>query len=149
MNAFHESIAEGLQLFDLPKLQVAVSDIFYQEIRPMSQVTDGSPIEFRIHSSNSVDFIDLKGSQLYVTLKVLKSDESLLTPSEKVGPVNLFLQSLFSSTEVTFQNKTSMACNNNPYTAMILTLLKEYENINGGHFIFLDKPKQHMKNNTS
>ena len=29
------------------------------------------------------------------------------------------------------------------------TVLKEYEKINGGHFIFLQKLKQHMKNNTS
>ena len=29
------------------------------------------------------------------------------------------------------------------------TSLKEYEKINGGHFIFLHKLKQHMKNNTS
>ena len=122
-DAFHEGIPEALQLFNLPKTQVAVSDVIYQEIRPMSQVTDGSPIEFRINSSNSVDYIDLKGLQLYMKLRVLKSDGSLLTPNEKVGPVNLFLQSLFSSTEVTFQNKTSVTCNNNPYTAMILTLL--------------------------
>ena len=56
-------IPEALQLFDIPKTQVAVSDVIYKEIRPMSQVTDGSPIKFRINSSNFVDYIDLKGSQ--------------------------------------------------------------------------------------
>ena len=122
-DAFHEGIPESLQLFDVPKTQVAVSDVIYQEIRPTSQVSDGSPIEFRINSSNSMDYIDLKGSQLYVKLKVLKGDGSDLGASEKVGPVNLFLQSLFSSSEVTLQNKTSVTCNNNPYTAIIKTLL--------------------------
>lgn len=122
-DAFHEGIPEALQLFDLPKTQVAVSDVMYQEIRPISQVTDGSPIEFRINSSNSADYIDLKGSQLYVKLRVLKGDGSNLKTGDKVGPVNLFLQSLFSSSEVTLQNKTSVTCNNNPYTAIITTLL--------------------------
>ena len=122
-DAFHEGIPEQLQLFDLPKTQVAVSDVVYQEIRPLSQVTDGSPIEFRINSSNSVDYIDLKGSQLYVKLRVLKSDASVLSPTENVSTSNLFLQALWQSTEVNLQNKISVTNNNNPYTAMIKTLL--------------------------
>ena len=73
-DAYHEGIPESLQLFDWPKTQVALSDVIYQEIRPSSQVSDGSLIEFRINSSNLVDYIDLKGSQLYVKLGVLKGD---------------------------------------------------------------------------
>lgn len=40
-----------------------------------------------------------------------------------MGPANLFLQSLFSTTEVTLQNKASITCNYNPYRAYIQTLL--------------------------
>ena len=121
--AFHEGIPEPLQIFDLPKTNCAVSDVLYEEIRPVSQVTDSSLIEFRINSSNSSSYIDLQGTQLYVKLKVLKGDGKDLPAGEKVGPVNLLLQSLFASSEVTLQNKTSVTCNNNPYTAMIKTLL--------------------------
>jgi hypothetical protein len=121
--AFHEGVPSGLQLFDLPPTQVAVNNVTYQEIRPSSQVTDGSPIEFVINTNNSVEYIDLKGSQLYVKVKVLKADGSNLPKNEKVGPVNLFLQSLFSSSEVTLQNKISVTCNNNPFSAIIKTLL--------------------------
>ena len=121
--AFHEVIQDPLQLFDLPKTQVAISDVIYHEIRPTSQVSDGSFIQFELNSGSSVNNIDLRNSHLYVKLRVLKSDGSFLPPSEKVGPVNLFLQSLFSSTEVTLQSKTSVTCNNNPYTAIITTLL--------------------------
>ena len=32
---------------------------------------------------------------------------------------------------------------------IVIKCFKEYEKINGGHFIFLHKLKQHMKNNTS
>ena len=44
--------------------------------------------------------------------------------AEKVGPANLFLQSLFSTVEVTLQNKSTITCNYNPYRACIQTLLK-------------------------
>ena len=55
-------------------------------------------------------------------LKVKKSDGTALT-TEKVGPANLFLQSLFTSSEVTLQNKASITCNYNSYRAYIQTLL--------------------------
>ena len=40
-----------------------------------------------------------------------------------------------------------LECSN--YKQERIPLFKEYEKINGGHFIFLYKLKQHMKNNTS
>lgn len=70
-----------------------------------------------------MDYLDLKGSQLYVKLRVKKADGRNLIASEKTGPANLFLQALFSSTEVTLQNKAIITCNYNPYRAMIETLL--------------------------
>lgn len=81
-----------------------------------------SPFEFRINGQNSMDYLDLKNSQIYVRLKVRKSDGAALT-TEKVGTAHLFLQSLCSSTEVTLQNKASITCNYNPYRAYIQTVL--------------------------
>jgi len=112
-----------LSLFDLPPTQVAVSDIYFQEIRPLSQVSGDAPIEFRVSGQNSMDYLDLKGSQLYVKLKVKKADGTAMPDAEKTGPVNLFLQALFSSTEVSLQNKATITCNYNPYRAMIQTML--------------------------
>lgn len=120
---FHEGMPSELALFDLPPTQVAVSDIYFQEIRPMSQVSGDAPIEFRISGQNSMDYLDLKGCQIYVKLRVKKADGSSLALTEKTGPVNLFLQALFSSTEVSLQNKVTITCNYNPYRAMIQTLL--------------------------
>ena len=121
-DTFLEGMPSNLDLFTLPPTQVAVSDAYYQEIRPLSQVTGDAPIEFRINGQNSMDYLDLKGSQIYVKLKVRKPDGSSIG-NEKVGPANLFLQSLFSSTEVSLQNKAVVTCNYNPYRAMIRTLL--------------------------
>ncbi|MCG8049062.1 MAG: hypothetical protein JAY66_25835, partial [Candidatus Thiodiazotropha taylori] len=106
-----------------PPTQTAVTDIYFQEIRPLSQLSGDGPIEFRISGQNSLDYLDLAGSQIYVKLKVKKADGSTLGATEKVGPVNLFLQALFSSTEVTLQNKAIITCNYNPYRAMMETLL--------------------------
>ena len=122
-NNFREGVPSELSIFDLPPTQVGVTNVYYEEVRPISQVSGDSPIEFRISGQNSMDYLDLHGSQMYVKLKVLKADGSVLA-GDKTGPVNLFLQALFSSTEVTLQNKASITCNYNPYRAMIQTLLK-------------------------
>ena len=121
--AFREGVPKELELFELPSTQVAVTDIYFQEIRPLSAVTNDSPIEFQINAQNSLEYVDLQGSQLYVKLKVHKSDASDLAVGEKTGSCNLFLQALFSSTEVTLQNKATYVCNHNPYRAIIQTLL--------------------------
>ena len=123
-DVFHEGIPSELGLFDLPKTQVGVNDIYYTEIRPISQVTDDSPVEFNVNGSNSVDYLDLKGSQIYVKLTVKKADGTKIGATEKVGPVILFLQALFSTTEVTLQDKVTVTCNNNPVTAIIKALLQ-------------------------
>ncbi|KAH3795133.1 hypothetical protein DPMN_148680 [Dreissena polymorpha] len=47
-NSLSEGIPESLQLFDLPPTQVAVDNVYYQEVRPSSQVSENTPIEFRI-----------------------------------------------------------------------------------------------------
>ena len=120
---FHEGMPSELSLFDLPPTQVVVSDIYFQEIRPLSQVSGDAPIEFRVSGQNSMDYLDLKGSQLYVKLKVKKADGTAMPDAEKTGPVNLFVQALFSSTEVSLQNKATITCNYNPYRAMIQTML--------------------------
>ncbi|MES9883689.1 MAG: hypothetical protein ABW185_22790 [Sedimenticola sp.] len=127
---FSEAMPAELSLFDLPPTQVAVSDATFQEIRPLSQLSGDVPIEFRISAANSLDYLDLNGSMLYVKLKLTKSDGSNLEVTDKVGPVNLFLQSLFQTTEVTLQNKITSICNHNPYIAMIQSLLKNGEDCN-------------------
>ncbi len=129
-DSFSEAMPSELSLFDLPPTQVAVSDATFQEIRPLSQLSGDVPIEFRISAANSLDYLDLNGSMLYVKLKLTKSDGSALQAADKVGPANLFLQSLFQTTEVTLQNKVTLICNHNPYIAMIQSLLKNGEDCN-------------------
>ena len=120
---FKEGLVSELSLYDLPSTQTSVKEFRDEEVRPISQVSSDGPFEFRINAQNSLDYLDLKNSQIYVKLRVEKLDGSKLS-AEKVGPANLFLQSLFSTVEVTLQNKVIVTCNYNPYRAYIPTLLK-------------------------
>ena len=119
---FKEGLVSELALFDLPSTQTSVSDVYYDEIRPLSQVSDDSPFEFKISGQNSMDYLDLKNSQIYARLRVTQADGTALT-NEKVGPSNMFLQTLFSAIEVSLQNKATITCNYNPYRAYIHTVL--------------------------
>ena len=121
--SFHEGMPSEMALFDLPPTQVAVSDTFYQEVRPHCQISGDSPIEFQISGQNSQDYLDLKGTLTCAKLKVKKANGTTMTKGEKTGPVN-FLQSLLSTTEVTLQNKATITCNYTPFRAMIETLLE-------------------------
>ena len=101
---FTECVPSELSLFELPPRQTAVSYIYIQEIRPLSHLSGDGSIELRISGQNSLDYMDLTGSQIYFKLKVKKANESNLAGTEKIDPNNLFLQVFFFfSTEVTFQ----------------------------------------------
>ena len=45
---FTEGVPSELSLFDLPPTQTAVIYIYYQEVRPLSQLTGDGPVEVRI-----------------------------------------------------------------------------------------------------
>jgi hypothetical protein len=81
-----------------------------------------------------MDYIDLKECQLYVKLKILHTDGSVMVKGDKTGPVNMFLQALFSSTEVTLQNKAVISCNYNRYRAMFQTLLNYGQDAKSSQF---------------
>ena len=100
-NNFTETQPEALNLFTVPSTQTAVDDMFYQDCRSISQISGQSPIEFHLSGQNGMEYLDLSRSRLYVKLKIINSDGTTLTSNEKVGPVNLLLQSLWSQIDVT------------------------------------------------
>lgn len=112
-----------LSLFDLPPTQTAVENIYFQDVRPISQISDSSPIEFQLSAQNGMDFIDLKRSRLYVKLKVMNGD-TVLEDGDVIGPVNLLLSSLFSQVDVSMQNKPINSSGAHyPYLSMLNTLI--------------------------
>ena len=68
--------------------------------------------------------MDLARTQLFVKAKITKANGAALEPNEQVGPVNLFLHSLFSQVDVSLNERLiSPSTNTYPYRAIIETLL--------------------------
>lgn len=124
MDGFQESQPSGLNLFTLPPTQTAVENVYFDEIRSTSQLGGTAPIEFTIAAQNSLEYIDLRKTQLYVRARIRHSDGSDLKPSEYVGPVNNFLHSMFSQVDITLQNKLiTSSTAHYPNKAIIQTML--------------------------
>jgi len=93
------------------------------EYHPLTAVRDGGPIEFEISSSGK-DYIDFENSVLYVKAKITAYDGGNLVADAAVGPMNLFLHSLFSQVDISLNGTLiTPSTNTYPYRAMLETLL--------------------------
>ena len=114
---------EELALFENPIVDGGVQKVRWIEHRPINQISDGSAIEFVI-SGNGNSYIDLRRTYLHVCAKIVKPDGSnildgsapvgdsaTIDDEAKVGPVNLWLHSLFSQVDVYFQQKLVTSSN--------------------------------------
>lgn len=72
VDGFREAMPSQLSLVDIPPTQTAVENIYFQDVRPVFQITGSSPIEFLLFAQNGMDYIDLKRSILYFKLKITK-----------------------------------------------------------------------------
>ncbi|KAK3106922.1 hypothetical protein FSP39_003053 [Pinctada imbricata] len=119
---FQEAQPSQLSLFHLPPTQTAVEKNYFQEYRPISQLSNNYPIEFNIASQNGMEYIDMRRSQMYVKCRLHKSE---ISSSDNVGPINLPLQALFSQVDVGVQNKQiSSTAGHYPFKAYIQCLLR-------------------------
>lgn len=111
-----------LELFTVPPTNISMEKGICIEGMPISSITPGSPIEFNISSSD--EYIDVGRTVLYIKAKITKKDKSALEADSKVGPVNLWLHSLFSQVDVKLNGKLiSPSVNTYPYRAYLETLL--------------------------
>jgi hypothetical protein len=111
------------KLFSLPPTQTVIERGQWVEFHPLANVSEGSPVEFNVSGSGD-DYLDLSQTQLYVKAKILKSDGKPITDEIKVGPVNLFLHSMFSQVDISLNERIISSSNNTyPYRAMIEKLL--------------------------
>ena len=98
------------------------------EYHPLTTVTDGSPIEFDI-SGTGEDYVDFGNTMLYVKAKITQNNGQDLDADAAVGPVNLFLHSLFSQVYISLKGTLITASTNTyPYRALLETLLSYGEN---------------------
>ena len=88
-----------------------------------SALTDQGPYEFAV-SGDGEDYIDLFKTYLFVEAQIVNTDGSDLDTNTDVGPVNLWMHSLFSDVSVSLSEKlVSPPTSMYPYRAYIETLL--------------------------
>ena len=112
-----------LDIFTVPATQTSIETGNWVEYNPIATLDDGSSIEFCLSGSGQ-EYLDAANTQLYVKARILQADGTAIADDAQVGPINLFLQSLFSDVEVSL-NETPVTSSNNTYAyrAYIETLL--------------------------
>ena len=112
-----------LDLFTCPMTQTSIEKSSYQEIPPVSAISDTAPIEFYITGS-SEDYVDLNNTYLFMRVKITKGDGTNIAGDEKCGFVNYPGASLFSQVDVMLGDTLiSHSSSTYPYRAMIECLL--------------------------
>ncbi|GFU56632.1 uncharacterized protein F54H12.2 [Trichonephila clavipes] len=107
------------------RTQTVIQDGQWKQFHPLSNVFDNAPVEFHI-SGSAEEYIDLSQTQLYVKAKIVKVDNTPITKDDTIGPVNLFLHSLFSQVDRSLNDRVVSNSSNTyiyPYRSYIETLL--------------------------
>ena len=118
-----ECTKSELDLFSVPPTQTSMEQGSWVEYYPVTTVSDGSPIEFDV-SGTGDDYVDFANTMLYVKAKVTQANGNDLADDANVGPVNLFMHSLFSQVEISLNGTLiTSSTNTYPYRAMLETLL--------------------------
>ena len=124
--AHNHLVHPELELFSGPPTQTAIESLQWVEYRPITTLSDSSPIKFVINGSGE-EYVDLSESYLQVTAKILKlvqtkgADGTVTGDDADVGPVNLWLHSLFSQVDVSLNERlVTPSMNTYPYRAAIV-----------------------------
>jgi hypothetical protein len=138
-NEINYGYSEELALFEKPVLNAGVQKVRWVEYRPVNHITQDGSIDFVV-SGNGSNYVDLRRTYLNVKAKILQQDDSPLPVPRvaddhgilgeanvlaKVGPINLWLHSLFSQVDVYLQQKLVTSSNSSYFIkAYIDSMLK-------------------------
>ena len=88
-----ETTTSALDLFQQPAVITAIEDSSFEEIKPVTALSnDAAPIEFEI-SAADLAFIDLANTLMLVKCKIVDDNGNGYTDTIKVAAVNNFLHS--------------------------------------------------------
>lgn len=121
----NECLKSELHLFELPPTQTTLEASRYIQYKPISSLTDDSPIEFVIPGAGE-EYLDLAHTMinLRVSIQLPGVDKAASGSAPQAGPVNNFLHSLFSQVDIYFNQKPVSPPNNHyAYRAYIESLL--------------------------
>ena len=97
----HECLKSELELFSLPPTQTTIGASNWVHYKPISSLTDESPIEFVVPGQGD-EYIDLAHTMLSIHAQIMQSNVGAWQKDVKagtvpsIGPVNNLLHSLFS-----------------------------------------------------
>jgi hypothetical protein len=118
-----ECVKSELDIFAIPPTQTSIESGSWVEFNPVATIADGTPIEFMVTGSGQ-DYIDLANTQVYVKAQLVQGNNAPIDHNHHVGPVNLFLQSLFTEVDVKLNDTTVSSTNNTyAYRSYLETLL--------------------------
>lgn len=93
-----DAYPQELALFEPTVRDVALQKVQYVEYRPTSQLNNG-PLQFFIPATAN-QYIDLKRSQLFVRIRIIKGDGNKPSETDHVAPSNLPLHTLFNQVDL-------------------------------------------------
>lgn len=127
-----ECLKEEISIFTTPPTQTTIENSQWISYKPISSLTDDSPIEFVIPGTGD-EYIDLTHTLLSLKVKIKKN--ILKLPDDyKMAPVNNFLHSMFNQVDVFFNQKlVTPASNAYAYRAYIETLLNYGSDAKNSH----------------
>src|SRR6218665_121050 len=108
-----ECTKSELDLFIVPPTQTSIESGTFVEYNPIATISQGTPIEFSITGAGQ-DYLDLSNTQLYVRAQIVRANNEVIEAVDHVGPIDLFLHSLFSKVDITL-NDTLVTASNNTY----------------------------------
>ena len=103
--------------------QTSVVCGYWEQKGLTSALTDQGPYEFAVSGAGD-DYIDLANTYLFVEAQTVDDDDTALDGGEDVGPVNIWMHSLFNYVSASLNEKlVSPPTSLYPYRAYIETLL--------------------------
>ncbi|XP_062579536.1 uncharacterized protein F54H12.2-like [Saccostrea cucullata] len=119
------AFSHRLALFHNLPTDAGVEQTEWIDIRPVGSTAHGGVIEFNI-SGASTHYLDLNRTRLFLRARILNEDGSPLKEKEKVGFVNLTLQSLWNQVDISVQQQviTPTVSTNYAYKSYMDVFLK-------------------------
>ena len=112
-----------LELFTSPPINISMDSGAYVVHRPITAVTDDSPLEFQVTASPE-DYVDLGRTKLQIKVKITNVDGTNLANDAKISTCNLLMHSLFSQVDCKLnETLVSPSVNTYPYKAYLEKLL--------------------------
>ena len=148
------SVEKNLSLFHLPSTDLGVERVQWVDYKATSQSDDG--MEFTVSGAGH-QYVDLQNTKLFVKAKIFKEDgtdlpsllkdengaltEANINDGTSVGPVNLWLHSLFGQVDLLMQQKVVDCSHLYPYRSYFETLIYPYDaSLGESELYFKDSP---------